>query len=136
MKKILLVEDEIEIQSLIADLLRNRGILVDAYANGAQATQALQKQDYDLIITDLSMPGEDGFSFIYKVKNVLSKKSKIPILVITGRAKDASFHAGLENIKDYNVGILTKPFMPGDLLTSVSKVFNVPVDKLDTLYQN
>ena len=125
MKKILLVDDQIDIQSIIADVLRNYGVYVDAAEDGIQARKKIDQTTYDLIITDLKMPNEDGFSFIYKVRNTLFKTADTPILVITGGGESFDFNVSLESLEEDGFKILKKPFSKQQLLDAVCEVFNV-----------
>lgn len=133
MKKVLLVDDQVDIQAIVADCLRNYGIKVDAYANGKQASEKLEKDAFDLIITDLNMPEEDGFSFIYKAQNVFKNSKDTPIVVITGGARSFDFEANLEDLKDNNVAVLRKPFTKDQLLGTVCDAFGVEVSEVEKL---
>ena len=133
MKEVLLVDDELEIQILVADFLRNCGIKVEAYANGQQAGKRLRERSYDLIITDLRMPQEDGFSIIYKARNVWRSSSKTPIIVITGAANSEDFDFSIEDLDKHNIQFLEKPFDLDDLFKMVCNAFGIDVADAGTL---
>lgn len=125
MKTVLLVDDQIDIQSLIADVLRNHGIKVEAAADGLEAIKILEEKSFDLIITDLKMPNEDGFSLIYKAKNTILNSSDTPVLVITGGGESFDFNVSLEGLQESGIAVLKKPFSKQQLLDSVCEVFGV-----------
>ncbi len=133
MKEVLLVDDELEIQILVADFLRNYGVKVEAYANGQQAAKRLQVRSYDLIITDLRMPEEDGFSVIYKARNQWRDSAKTPIIVITGATKSDNFDFSIENLPKNNIQVLRKPFELDELLAMVCTAFGIDVADADSL---
>ena len=133
-KKILLVDDEIDVQIWIADFLRNHGLHVDAYANGVQASQKIRENKYDLIITDLQMPKEDGISVIYKVRNVWPLNKKTPVIVITGAAgKENNALMITESLEKLDIKVLHKPFTPDTLLEEVCNAFGISIDDVDIL---
>lgn len=127
MKEALLVDDELEIQIMVADFLRNCGIKIEACANGQQASKRLQEKNYDLIITDLRMPEEDGFSVIYKARNQCKGSAKTPIIVITGATKADDFDFSIQNLIQHNIQVLKKPFELDELLEMVCKAFGIDV---------
>ncbi len=133
MKKILLIDDEIEVQAWISDFLRNNGMHVEAYANGAQAGKKLREEKFDLIITDLNMPEEDGVSVIFKVKNVLRENRKTPIIVITGTVPDESTRLLMSDLKKLEIEVLNKPFTPEELLESVCAAFGISASEVGDL---
>lgn len=134
MKKILLVDDAIEIQAWIADFLRNHYIHVQASANGAQAIKELSATKYDIVLTDLSMPQEDGISVIYKIKNNLVPLNRhTPVIVITGKAQSADGNIIIEGLETLGIKILHKPFTPEDLLEAVCTALGIDVKDIDSL---
>lgn len=125
MKSVLLVDDEIDIQVMIADFLRNYGLRVEAYANGKQANDRLSSQKYDLIITDLRMPEEDGFSLVYKIRNYWQNSKNTPIIIISGAAQKKDFEDSIASLKKHNILFLEKPFEMDALIDSVCKSFGL-----------
>ena len=75
MKRILLVEDTSHLSEEIADILRLEGFLVTSANNGLRALELLHSSRPDLIITDLLMPGMDGFELIGQVRSMASFRS-------------------------------------------------------------
>ncbi|MGZ8552607.1 MAG: response regulator [Chitinophagaceae bacterium] len=81
---ILVAEDNIMNQQLIKYLLKSWGFSFDLVFNGAQAVEALRKQDYDLVLMDIQMPEMDGHMATKNIRNEL--KSIVPIIAMTAHA--------------------------------------------------
>ena len=84
MMKLLIVEDDQQLQQMFIRLLSKHGYSAVGVSNGQLALDALDKDYFDLIITDIMMPEMDGFELVQQLRDV---GNKIPILMIT--AKDA-----------------------------------------------
>ena len=105
MKKILIVEDNIDIHNLIKEILENKKYkVIDSYS-GTEAFMVLEKEKIDLILLDLMLPGLNGEEIIKKVK-------EIPIIVISAKlTPESKVNALLSGANDY----ITKPFDPQQL---------------------
>jgi YesN/AraC family two-component response regulator len=120
-KKILLVEDEQLIREGYKKLLELKGHQVTGATDGKKAIQALNHNDYDLIITDVHMPKMDGLEMISILKR---RKMLNKVIVITAYhdfGQDGLFH---NLLKDGVAGVLHKPFTLNDLLQIIDKMFN------------
>ena len=84
MHKILIAEDDMELRQLFAHVLSKNGYIVTGVADGAEGLEAIDKDYYDLIISDIMMPNVDGYEFVKKLREV---GNNTPVLMIT--AKDA-----------------------------------------------
>ena len=84
MFKILIAEDDKELRSLFSHILTKNGYFVKGVSNGKEALDALDKEYYDLIISDIMMPVMDGYEFIRLLR---STGNQTPVMMIT--AKDA-----------------------------------------------
>ena len=106
MLKILIAEDDKELRQLFSHVLTKHGYAVDGVSNGAQALKALERDYYDLIISDVMMPEMDGFELVRQLRDAANP---IPVLMIT--AKDAfddmrlGFQSGTDDymVKPVNV---------------------------------
>lgn len=121
MREIMFVDDNLDIQELIADFLRNHNYRVEAYANGKQASQRLEEKEFDLVITDLIMPVQDGFSFIHKIETHEKERGRpLPVIVVTGGSPSVDFQTGLASLQSKGRKVLKKPFSKQDLLEAVN----------------
>jgi signal transduction histidine kinase/CheY-like chemotaxis protein len=82
---VLLVEDDAATGRMYVNGLRQKGYEVECASNGAEAAHKLTTRDFDLVVTDLMMPGTDGFSLIRQIADIPPAK-RPPVIVVTGRA--------------------------------------------------
>jgi two-component system, OmpR family, response regulator len=112
---ILVVEDDRETRSLIAEYLRANACNVTTAIDGREMVRAMAGLRVDLLILDVMLPGEDGLSLCRKVR----AESHVPIIMLTARAEDVDRILGLEmGADDY----LAKPFNPRELLARINAV--------------
>ena len=110
--QLLVVEDDREIRSMVAELLEAAGWSARAAADGAEMDRLLRQATPDLLILDINLPGEDGLSICKR----LSAETPIAILMLTARSEDVDKIIGLEiGADDY----LTKPFNPRELVARI-----------------
>lgn len=115
MTKIVIVEDEPSISSVVGLYLRRAGYEVIGYANGLEALSAFEHKLPDLIILDIMLPGMDGLSLIRSLRD----HSDVPVIMLTSRSEETDRIAGLElGADDYVV----KPFSPQELVSRVRAV--------------
>lgn len=109
MPKILVVEDNTDIHNLIKEILEKENYkILDAYS-GTEALMILEKEDIELILLDLMLPGMNGEEIIKKVKN-------IPIIVISAKiSPEDKVNVLLNGANDY----ITKPFNSEELIARV-----------------
>jgi len=111
-KKILIVEDELEIAELEKDYLELSDFDVDLEVDGTKGLEAAKNMDYSLIVLDLMLPGTDGFEICRQIREV----KDIPILMVSARKDDIDKIRGLGlGADDY----MTKPFSPSELVARV-----------------
>ena len=112
MSKILIIEDEEAIADLEKDYLELSGFEVEIEERGdAGLTKAL-KEDFDLIILDLMLPGVDGFEICKKIR----EEKDIPVIMVSAKKDDIDKIRGLGlGADDY----MTKPFSPSELVARV-----------------
>jgi DNA-binding response OmpR family regulator len=108
--RILIVDDDIELSSMLATYLTGQGLLVTVLNHGGGVDAALAQAAPDLLILDVMLPGEDGLSIARRLAGTL------PILMLSARGEDIDRILGLEfGADDY----LAKPFNPRELLARV-----------------
>jgi DNA-binding NtrC family response regulator len=111
--KILLVDDEVVFTTNMSKLLTNRGYKVTAANSGDAAIQALEKENFDVVVLDLKMPGMDGLTTLKEIKKLgLFTET----LILTGHG---SIDTALEAIKLGAYDYLTKPCEIEDLLGKI-----------------
>ena len=111
-KRILIVEDEKALASLLSDYLTADGFAVETHANGRSGLQAALSGSFDLVLLDLMLPGMDGF----EVCRALRARSDVPVLILSARREDGDKIRGLGlGADDY----IVKPFSPAELVARV-----------------
>lgn len=115
--RILIADDDEIVRDAISSLLRDEGYSVLSAVDGIDAVSVLRIEDIDLVITDLRMPGADGYEVLrYAVK---SNPDIIVIMLTAYGTLDTALNA----IKDGAYDYLTKPFKIQEILLLVEKVF-------------
>jgi two-component system alkaline phosphatase synthesis response regulator PhoP len=114
-KKILIVEDERDVVKLLRYNLEKEGFRVATVADGSLALAEMRREEPDLVILDLMLPGMDGLEVCRQVRRH-DKYSSVPILMLTARSEEADRVVGLElGADDY----VTKPFSMRELVARV-----------------
>jgi two-component system OmpR family response regulator len=112
---ILVVDDNVEIRSLLGRYLEKHSMRSTVVSDGAAMRRAMERSHFDLIVLDVMMPGEDGFSLCRSLR----AWSQVPIIMLTARADEVDRILGLEfGADDY----LVKPFNPRELLGRINAV--------------
>ncbi|MHA6326275.1 response regulator [Roseivivax sp. CAU 1753] len=112
---LLIVDDDERIRGLLQKFLMRHGFLVSAARDAGHARRILTGLEFDLLVLDVMMPGEDGVS----LTRFIRENSATPILLLTARAETEDRIAGLEaGADDY----LAKPFEPKELLLRINAI--------------
>lgn len=112
---LLIVDDDERIRTLLQKFLIRHGFLVSAARDAAHADRILSGLDFDMIVLDVMMPGEDGVSFCRRLRDTRS----VPILLLTAKGETQNRIEGLEaGADDY----LAKPFEPKELLLRINSI--------------
>ncbi len=112
---LLIVDDDERIRDLLKKFLIRAGFLVTAARDAAHARRVLSGLDFDLIVLDVMMPGEDGLSLTAALRETMTT----PILLLTARGETDDRIKGLEaGADDY----LPKPFEPKELLLRINAI--------------
>lgn len=112
---ILIVDDHREIRDAVSRYLERNGMRASAARDAVEMDARLATGQYDLIVLDVMMPGEDGLSVCRR----LSAEGKVPILMLTALGEDTDRIVGLElGADDY----LPKPFNPRELLARIKAI--------------
>lgn len=114
-RKILVVDDTLNVQLLINDFLSGQGFEVVTADDGREALEVFHACNPDLILLDIMMPNMDGYQFITHLR----RESSVPVIMITARQQEA------EIIKGFDLGAddyITKPFRLRELLVRIRAV--------------
>ena len=127
---LLIVDDDRRIRELLQKFLTGKGFRVTVAADASEARRKLEGLDFDLLVLDVMMPGENGIA----LTNSLREIRNIPVILLTALAEAESRIAGLEaGADDY----LAKPFDPRELVLRISNILKRSVNpakpKIDQL---
>ncbi|MEO0439929.1 MAG: response regulator transcription factor [Pseudomonadota bacterium] len=112
---ILLVDDEASLREPLADYLAKQNFRVQQAADASVARSLLNACEFDIILSDIMMPGEDGLSFCRHVR----ERTDIPVIFISAKTEETERIIGLElGADDY----ITKPFSPRELVARIKVV--------------
>lgn len=120
-KNILVIDDEELITKSLLKLLGAEGYKVTIARSGEEALEGIKEVDFDLVISDVRMPGLDGIETIKQIRNYLknTNKKSIPEILITGYADIDKYEEAMSlNVNDY----IYKPFDNAEFLQVVRKV--------------
>ncbi len=122
MAHILLVEDSPEVSLTVREILESANHTVDDADSGTAALKVLKANKYDLIVSDIWMPGMDGIALL---KEIRGSGNNIPVVVISGGAPNAplTYTAPLAATFGANV-VIYKPFEKAELLKAVAMVLS------------
>jgi two-component system, OmpR family, response regulator BaeR len=113
--KILVVEDEPKLASLLADYLRTSGFEPTCLGNGAEVVPWVREYKPDLVLLDLMLPGRDGMEVCKDIRTF----SHVPVIMVTARIEEIDRLLGLElGADDY----ICKPFSPREVIARVKAV--------------
>ena len=93
MIRIMIIEDDEEMRSLLKDFFEGEGFETDSVSNGADALRKLSKDHFDLVITDIRMPGLTGLDILPRMRRL---KPETPIIVMTAYGSDDVRRRSLE----------------------------------------
>ena len=114
--KILIVDDDQELRELLTEVLGDYGYKPEAVKNGREMYAALDREQFDLILMDIMMPGEDGLSLCRALRSPGGLYSSIPIIFLTALGDTTDTVVGLEvGADDY----LAKPFQARELVARI-----------------
>ena len=112
MSKVLIVEDEDAIAEIGRDYLELSGFDVTLASDGKEGLDIALKEDFDIIILDIMLPGMDGFDICKEIR----KEKDIPIIMVSAKKED------IDKIRGLGIGAddyMTKPFSPSELVARV-----------------
>jgi two-component system OmpR family response regulator len=114
-QRLLVVDDDVDIRTLLAEQLSKAGFLVSTAGDGADMRRVMEREHVDLVVLDLNLPREDGLTLCRDLR----ARSSTPVIMLTARGEPVDRIVGLEmGADDY----LTKPFEPRELLARIRNV--------------
>ena len=115
MKKILVVDDDVDICTLLSRYLSKKGFEVAASHNGTQALDTLKKNRFDLVLCDFRLGDMDGSEVLAKIKELYPE---VPVIIITGYS---DIKIAVNVIKAGAFDYVTKPLLPDEILHTINK---------------
>ncbi len=113
--RILLIDDDVELGSLLKEYLGREGIVLEVEHDGPRGLERAAVAGFDLVVLDVMLPGMDGFEVLRRLRS----RSRVPVLMLTARSEDEDRIVGLELGADDYLG---KPFNPRELLARVRAI--------------
>ena len=111
-QKILIIEDDVQIQNFMVYTLENAGFSVEGAVNGTEGIRSLIQKGADLILLDLGLPDIDGMEVLHKIR----ERSDVPIIIVSARDQDSEKAEALDDGAD---DYLTKPFSATELMARI-----------------
>ena len=118
---LLVVDDDDRIRNLLKDYLKNNNFIVSSAREAEDAKKKLDFYDFDIIILDVMMPGQNGYDLTKEIK----KNSNIPIILLTAKGEVENRIKGLELGADDYIG---KPFEPKELLLRIKNIISKKIN--------
>lgn len=124
MQKLLIVDDNKQITSILEEYAKKEGYNTLIALDGEQALELFEKENPDILLLDVMMPKKDGFTVVREIR----RTSNIPIIMVTARGEDFERIMGLEiGADDY----IVKPFSPGEVMARIKAVMR-RIEREDT----
>jgi CheY-like chemotaxis protein len=114
---ILLVEDEVLARLAFAQLLRNQGYVVMEAGDGLEALSLLDRDRFDLVISDILMPNLNGYALLARIR---LKWPTLPVLLTSGYLSQDAANAMLKGSAEF----ISKPIAPPELITTVQRLLS------------
>jgi DNA-binding response OmpR family regulator len=122
-KKVLIVEDEVKISSVIKSFLESKGFFAYCVEDGLKAIEVFHREVFSMILLDLMLPGMSG----EEVCRTIRQKSRVPIIMLTSKSAESDMLKGLDiGADDY----ITKPFSFKTLFARMEAVWRRSADDL------
>src|SRR5437868_13279429 len=113
--KLLIVDDDHELCSMLAEYLGPEGFVTEAVGSGPAALERLGREAVDLVVLDVMLPELSGFEVLRRIRAI----NRVPVIMLTARGEEVDRVVGLEmGADDY----LAKPFSPRELVASIRAV--------------
>ena len=120
--RIIVAEDNDILRKSLSFFLESKGFSVDQFSDGQEALDAIEKENYDLILTDINMPGVSGMQITQHVRENL--KSDIPVIILTSSGVEQT------ELDSFDIGaneFIAKPVSPAVLLVRINKLLKAKI---------
>lgn len=120
--RIILAEDNDILRKSLSFFLESKGFIVDQFSDGGEAIDAIAANNYDLILTDINMPGSSGMEITQHVRQHLN--SEVPIIILTSSGVEQT------ELDSFDIGaneFIAKPVSPAVLLVRINKLLKTHV---------
>lgn len=117
--RIILAEDNDILRKSLSFFLESKGFIVDQFSDGKDALDAIKTGEYDLILTDINMPGISGMEITQYVRQSIN--SDVPIIILTSSGVEQT------ELDSFDIGaneFIAKPISPAVLLVRINKLLN------------
>jgi CheY-like chemotaxis protein len=121
--RVLVVDDEEDARDLLGVLLQASGIEVRAADSAERGIIALEEFTPDVVVSDVAIPGEDGYALIRRIRTLPSKLAETPVIALTAHARSEDRSRAL--VEGFNA-YLSKPVEPADLLAAIADLAGRP----------
>ena len=123
-KKVLVVEDEVFIQSMYADQLRGAGFLVSTAGDGEAGLAAVEENQPDAVLLDILLPKLDGFEMLKRLR-ANPRFAKVPVIILTNLSQPEDVERGLAlGANDY---LVKARFLPSEIVDKVKSLLTYEV---------
>ncbi len=127
-RKVLIVDDDPSQLDLTSEVVSMAGLSYEISRNGIEALELLQKNTYDLVLSDIQMPGMDGFELLEAIQNTPATQH-LQVIALSGRIDVTPD----EYLEEGFAGSLRKPYLPKDLINLIASILHItPVDQHPT----
>jgi CheY-like chemotaxis protein len=119
--RVLVVEDEKDTRDLLGFLLEAHGATTISAENVSDALQIFAKDQPNVVVTDIGMPGYNGYALIAAVRHIKSELRRTPVIALTAYSTPADRDTALiSGFDEY----LAKPFEPDDLIRAIKRLYD------------
>ncbi len=120
--RIVLAEDNDILRKSLSFFLESKGYKVDQFSDGKEALEAIENNNYDLVLTDINMPGISGMEITQYIRQQL--KSDIPVIILTSSGVEQT------ELDSFDIGaneFMAKPVSPAVLLVRINKLLGIRI---------
>ena len=118
--RIIVAEDNDILRKSLSFFLESKGFSVDQFSDGKDALDAIETNTYDLVLTDINMPGISGMQITQYIRETL--KSNVPVIILTSSGVEQT------ELDSFDIGaneFIAKPVSPAVLLVRINKLLNI-----------